>query len=163
LVADDALVRYAVHEYSRRLAEGVPEPLDFSDEILVSVLSQFEYRDETSFDYADSTTQRWCEGLRSVMREIGVLESQQTVVGDPPALGDTPLLVATGFSYKKSGEEWFESPTGLQYLLQPSDRWEEFYSRVAETGFWEFVDLYGSLRLQPTDQPYSSITGEGGK
>ena len=161
LVADDALVRYAVHEYARRLAEDFPESLDFSNETLTSILNQFEYTDETPFDYADSTTERWCEGLRSVMREIGVLENQQTVVGDPPSLGDTPLLVAMGYSSEEGDEEWFESPTGLQYLFQPSARWEELYNRVAETEAWEFVELHGSLQLRPTDEPYSSITSGG--
>ncbi|WP_430506177.1 BrxA family protein [Haloparvum sp. PAK95] len=161
LVADDALVRYAVHEYARRLAEDFPEPLDFSNETLTSILNQFEYTDETPFDYADSTTERWCEGLRSVMREIGVLENQQTVVGDPPSLGDTPLLVAMGYSSEEGDEEWFESPTGLQYLFQPSARWEELYNRVAETEAWEFVELHGSLQLRPTDEPYASITSGG--
>jgi hypothetical protein len=161
LVADDALVRYAVHEFARRLAEDFPEPLDFSNETLTSVLNQFEYTDETPFDYADSTTERWCEGLRSVMREIGVLENQQTVVGNPPSLGETPLLVAMGYSYEEGDEEWFESPTGLQYLFQPSARWEELYNRAAETEAWEFVELHGSLQLRPTDEPYSSITSGG--
>jgi hypothetical protein len=161
LVADDALVRYAVHEYARRLAEDFPEPLDFSNETLTSILNQFEYTDETPFDYADSTTERWCEGLRSVMREIGVLENQQTVVGDPPSLGDTPLLVAMGYSSEEGDKEWFESPTGLQYLFQPSARWEELYNRAAETEAWEFVELHGSLQLRPTDEPYSSITSGG--
>jgi hypothetical protein len=161
LVADDALVRYAVHEYARRLAEDFPEPLDFSNETLTSVLNQFEYTDETPFDYADSTTERWCEGLRSVMREIGVLENQQAVVGNPPSLGETPLLVAMGYSYEEGDEEWFESPTGLQYLFQPNARWEELYNRAAETEAWEFVELHGSLQLRPTDEPYSSITSGG--
>lgn len=161
LVADDALVRYAVHEYARRLAEDFPEPLDFSNGTLTSVLNQFEYADETPLDYADSTTERWCEGLRSVMRGIGVLENQQTVVGTPPSLGDTPLLVAMGYSYEERDEEWFESPTGLQYLFEPSARWEELYNRAAETEAWEFVELHGSLQLQPTDEPYSSITSGG--
>lgn len=163
LVADDALVRYVVHAYARRLAEDFPEPLDFSNETLKSVLNQFEYTDETSFDYADSTTERWCEGFRSVMREIGVLENQQTVVGDPPSLGDTPLLVAMGYSYEEGDEEWFESPTGLQYLFQPIARWEELYNRAAEMEAWEFVELHGSLQLRPTDEPYSSITSGGAK
>lgn len=161
LVANDALVRYAVHEYARRLAEDFPDPLDFSNETLTSVLNQFEYTDKTPFDYADSTTERWCEGLRSVMREIGVLENQQTVVGDPPSLGDMPLLVAMGYSYEEGDEEWFESPTGLQYLFQPGARWEELYNRVAEMEAWEFVELHGSLQLRPTDDPYSSITSGG--
>jgi len=157
LVADDALVRYVVHEYARRLSEGIHEPFDFSNEILTSMLNQFEFSDRTPFDYADSTTERWCEGLRSVMREIDVLEDQQTVVGESPLLGDTPLLVAMGYSYKENQEQMYESPTGLQYLFQPSGRWEELYDRAAETEAWEVVELHGSLQLRPTGEPYASI------
>lgn len=161
LLTDDALVRYAVHEYARRLSGNYPEPLDFCNETLTTILNQFEYADETPFDYADSTTERWCEGFRSVMREIGVLEDQQTIVGAPPALGDTPLLVAMGYSHEEGEDEWFGSPTGLQYLFQPSTRWEELYNRAAETAVWEFVDLHGSLQLRPANGPYSWITNGG--
>lgn len=157
LVADDALVRYVVHEYARRLSKGIHEPLDFSNETLISMLSQFEFSDQTPFDYADSTTVRWCEGLRSVMREIGVLEDQQTVVGESPLLGETPLLVAMGYSYEENQKQLFGSPTGLQYLFQPSGRWEELYDRAAETEAWEVVELHGSLQLRPTEEPYASI------
>lgn len=161
LVADDALVRYVVHEYVHRLSSDYPDALDLSNELLTSVLNQFEYADGTPFDYADSTMERWCEGFRSVMREIGVLENQQTVVGNPPSLGDTPLLVTMGYSYEEGEDEWFESPTGLQYLFQPSARWDELYNRAAETEAWEFVELHGSLQLWPANGPYSWITSEG--
>nr|WP_218182543.1 BrxA family protein [Halarchaeum sp. CBA1220] len=163
LVADDALVRYVVHEYVQRLSEGQPDALNFSNESLTTALDRFEYADGSAFDYADSTIERWCEGFRSVMREIGVLEDQQTVVGSPPSLGDTPLLVAMGYSYEEGDDGWVESPVGLQYLFQPSDRWEELYDRAAETGAWEFVELHGSLQLRPTDEPYSWISQEGGE
>jgi hypothetical protein len=161
LIINDPLVRYAVHEYIQRLSEDYPEPLDFANETLTAVLNQFEYADGTAFDYADSTTKRWCEGFRSVMREIGVLEGQQTVVGTPPTLGETPLLIAMDYSYQEGGEEWFTSPMGLQYLFQPNARWDELYDRAAETEAWEFVELHGSVRLQPVDEPYSWIPTEG--
>lgn len=163
LVADDALVRYVVHEYVQRLSSDPPDALDFSNETLTTVLNRFEYADGTSLDYADSTTERWCEGFRSVMRETGVLEDRQTVVGSPPSLGDTPLLVAMGYSYEEGGDGWFESPVGLQSLFQPSDRWEELYHRAAETDAWEFVELHGSLQLRPADEPYSWISRERGE
>ncbi|WP_423751508.1 hypothetical protein [Salinirarus marinus] len=160
LVADDVLVRYVVHEYVQRLSADYPDALDFSNETLTTLLNQFEYTDGSSYDYADSTTERWCEGFRSVMREIGVLEGQQTVVGAPPSLGDVPLLVAMGYSYEEGEDDWFESPIGLRYLFQPSDRWGELYNRAAETGAWEFVELHGSLQLRPADGPYSWISRE---
>lgn len=159
LITDDSLVRYVVHEYAQRLLENHPEALDFSNETLTSILDQFEYADGTTFDYAESTTERWCEGFRSVMREIGVLE-KQAVVGEPPSLGDVPLLVSMGYAYEEGEEDWVESPIGLLYLFQPSTRWEELYDRVAETDAWEFVELHGNLQLQPTEETYSWIAKE---
>jgi len=67
-------------------------------------LTHLEYSDGGSFDYADSTTERWCEGFRSVMRKIGVLDGQQSVVGTSPSVGDTPLLVAMDYSYGSDDE-----------------------------------------------------------
>ena len=157
LVADDALVHYVVREYVQRLSGEYPDPLDFSNETLTTILSRLEYEDGTTFDYAESTTKRWCEGFRSVMREIGVLKSQQTVVGAPPSLGEIPLLVAMGYSWRNDGEEWLESPLGLQYLFQPSERWPELYDRAADTDTWEYVELHGSLQLRPTKEPHSWI------
>lgn len=161
LVADDALVRYAVHEYAQRLLTNQPDALDFSNETLKTILNQLEYADGTPFDYANSTTERWCEGFRSVMREIGILDDQQTVVGGPPSLGNIPLLVSMGYSYEVGEDDWFDSPTGLIYLFQPIDRWEELYDRVASTNTWELVELHGSLQLRPANDPYSWIAQEG--
>lgn len=161
LVADDALVRYVVHEYVRRLSEGKPDPLDFSNQTLTTILSEFKYDDGTPYDYAESTTQRWCEGLRSVMREIGVLENQQTVEGNTPTVGDIPLLVALGYSFEEGDDDWVESPIGLQYLFQPGHRWEELFDRAAGTDVWDLVELHGSLQLRPVDGPYDWIPQEG--
>lgn len=154
LIADDHLVRFVVHEYVNRLLVGRTSPLDFSNEVVTEILRDFEYADGSALDYADSTLIRWCEGFRSVMREIGVLESQQTVVGNPPSLRDVPLLVAMGFSYESGDDDWYESPIGLLYLFQPETRWEELFDRVAGTDVWEFADLHGEFRLRPTDNPF---------
>lgn len=161
LVADDAIVRYVVHEYSRRLSEDYSNALDFSNEALTSILDQFEYADGSTFDYADSTTERWCEGFRAVMRKIGVLEGQQSVVGRSPSVGKIPLLVSMGYSYRQDENSWFESPTGHLYLFQPENRWQELYDRAASTDVWEYLELHGELNLRPTDQPYSWIDTEG--
>jgi hypothetical protein len=94
------------------------------------------------------------------MRKIGVIESEQSVTGSPPMIGKVPLLVAMGYSYDDSDDDWFRSPTGLQYLFQPDSRWNEFYDRAAETDAWRFVELHGSLRLRPEEDPYSWIEAE---
>lgn len=160
LVADDPLVRFIIHEYVQRQFSTSTDIIDFSNETLKGLLSNFEYADGTSFDYAESTTERWCEGFRSVMREIGVLEDQQTTADGPPSIGDIPLLVAMGYSYEKGGDNWLESPLGLQYLFQPETRWEELYDRVANTDWWTYSELHGSLQLRPIDGAYSWIEQE---
>ena len=161
LVADDSLVRYVVHEYVGRFANGETEPLNFSNETLGQILDQLEYSDGTEFDYADSTTERWCEGFRSVMREIGVLEGQQSTLGEPPSLGDAPLLVSMDYSFGVDDEEWITAPRGLLYLLQPESRWEELFDRAARTSAWEYLEVHGELDLRPTDEPYSWVQDGG--
>ena len=163
LVADDSLVRYVVHEYIARLTEGKPDPLDFSNETLVDILTHLEYSDGDSFDYADSTTERWCEGFRSVMREIGVLDGQQSVVGASPSVGDISLLVSMDYSYESDDEEWLTAPRGLLYLFQPENRWEELFDRVASTDAWEYLELHGDLDVRPSDEPYSWVHHGGGQ
>lgn len=159
LVADDPLVRYVVHAYANRVASGRDGAFDFSNETLGGILKDLEYADGSPFEYAESTMTRWCEGFRSVMREIGVIENQQAVVGETPSVGDVPLLVAMGYSYDSGGENWADTPTGLLYLFQPEDRWLELFDRVASTEAWEFVELHGELRLSPNDGPYAWING----
>lgn len=159
LVADDPLVRYVVEAYSRYLTEDASDSLDFSNSKLTEVLDRLEYADGSSFDYAESTTVRWCEGFRSVMREIGVLEDQQAVTGSSPSIGDVPLLVAMGYSYGEGGDDWLDCPVGLCYLFQANSRWEEQFDRVGATDAWEFVELHGSLELRPLGGPYDWAGG----
>jgi hypothetical protein len=161
LLSDDALVRYTVHEYISRLVNGHQDALDFSDETLKNILFELEFADGTTFDYADSTTQRWCEGFRSVMREIGVLDSQRATSGSSPSIGDIPLLVSMGYSYQTGENDWIDAPTGILYLFQPKNKWDEQFNRVASTDAWEFVELHGDLRLQPTEDTYQWTTSGG--
>lgn len=160
LVNDDALFRYTVKHYAKRLLEHGADALDFSNESLHRVLYALTYENGTEYGYAESTTNRWCRGYRSVMRDIGVIENQNTVTGTPPSLGGIPLLVSLGFSYKEGGSNWVESPLGLMYLFQPSDRWQELYDRVARMDSWEMVEVHSSLRLQPVQDVYSWIPGD---
>ena len=161
LITDDLLVQYVIHGYAARLFERPRQPLDFSNETLTELLGRLEYSDESSFDYADSTIERWCEGFRSVMREIGVLDSQQSVIGTSPSLGDVPLLVAMDYSYENDEDDWITAPRGLLYLFQYENRWEELFDRVASTDAWEYRELYGDLELRPSDEPHSWIPKGG--
>ncbi len=155
LLADDPLVRYVVHEYVTRMAVGRERTLDFSNTAIIEVLTRIEYTDGSAFDYAASTVERWCEGFRSVMREIGVLEGQENSTNDFPTLGDVPLLVALEYSHEVGTGNWMASPVGLRSLFQPETRWEELYDRAAETGAWNYTELHSELRLRPTDGPYA--------
>lgn len=156
LIADDPLFRYVVNAYASRIVESQKSSLDFSNEKLRQILLSLQFNNGKSLEYAESTIRRWCEGFRSVMREISALGNQQTM-GSPPALGEIPLLIAMGRSYENGREDWVESPTGLLYLLQPESRWDELFNRASNTTAWEFVELHSSLQLQPTGDTYDWI------
>lgn len=154
LVEDDPLVRFVVHEYVRRLQERSTDSLDFEQDVLESILEGFHYSDGGKFDYADSTTARWGEGFRSVLREIGVLETQQTLQGQPPNLGEIPLLVASGYSWEKEEDEWLTQPRGWLYLFQSEPYWDSLVKRLSDHPGWEASGIHGELRLKPVDETY---------
>jgi hypothetical protein len=128
--------------------------LNYDQETIERLLNDFTYADGSGYDYADSTTRRWGEGLRSVMRDIGALETQQTVEGQVPNIGQTPLLVASGYSWEKQGKEWLAQPTGWLYLFQPEPYWDSLAERLSDHPSWEASGLHGELRLQPVDGTY---------
>jgi hypothetical protein len=154
LLDDDPLVRYAVHRYVQRLQQRGVDGLDFGQETVESLLFEFTYGDGSPFDYAESTTRRWGEGLRSVMREIDVLETKQAVQGQVPNIGTIPLLVASGYSWETHGDDWLSQPTGWLYLFQPEQYWDSLAERLSGHPSWEASGLHGELRLQPVDDTY---------
>lgn len=154
LLEDDPLVKFAVHQYVREFERRGGSALDFSEEAIESALAEFRYADGGEFDYAESTTYRWGQGLRSVMRDIGVLETKQSVVGEPPNIGDVPLLVGAGYSYETDGVEWLSRPLGWRYLFQGEQYWESLAERMAANDAWEASGLHGDLRLQPAGETY---------
>jgi len=154
LLEDDPLVKYTVHRYVKRLQESGVEGLDFEQETIERLLNEFHYDDGSEFDYAESTTRRWGEGLRSVMREIGVLDTQQALQGKIPNLGTTPLLVASGYSWEICGDDWLSQPTGWLYLCQSEQYWGSLAERVSDDPNWEASGIHGELRLQPVDDTY---------
>jgi hypothetical protein len=156
LIADDPLVRHVVHSVVEA-QQSTPGELDFSNETLLAYLDELVYADGSTFDYAESTTIRWCEGFRSILRELGVIDSQQSATGEPPRLRETPLLVAVGYSYAVGGETWYDAPRGLQYFFQPESAWEECFDRVAETPWWEYRSTPTGWALEPTDGPYGFV------
>lgn len=154
LIEDDPLVKYAVHRYVKRLQETGVDGLGFEQETVERILNEFHYDDGSEYDYAESTTRRWGEGLRSVMREIDVLETQQALRGQVPNIGTIPLLVASGYSWETHGDDWLSQPTGWLYLFQPEQYWESLAERLSEHPSWEASGIHGGLRLQPTEDTY---------
>lgn len=154
LVEDDPLVKFVTHEYVRRLQERGVDGLDFEQGVVEALLDEFHYADGERFDYAESTTARWGEGFRSVMREIDVLETQQALHGQVPNVGETPLLVASGYSWENAGKEWLSRPLGWRYLYQPEQYWDSLAERLGNHPSWEASGIHGELRLQPVDDTY---------
>jgi len=154
LLEDDPLVKYTVHRYVDQFQESGVGGLDFEQETIERLLNEFNYDDGSKFDYAESTTRRWGEGLRSVMREIGVLDTQQALEGQIPNLGTTPLLVASGYSWETHGDDWLSQPTGWLYLFQSEQYWDSLAERVSDDPNWEASGIHGELRLQPVDDTY---------
>jgi hypothetical protein len=157
LIEDDPLVKYVVHEYVRRMANWGTDGLNFEQETLESILSEFHYADGSKFDYAESTTTRWGEGFRGVMRDIGVLETQRALHGQIPTLESTPLLVVSGYSWQKHGKDWLSSPTGWLYLFQQEQYWQSLIDRLAEHRGWDASGLHGDLRLEPINGPFDWV------
>lgn len=154
LIEDDPLVKYAIHQYVQRLERSGTGALNFEQETVASLLNEFHYDDGTAFDYAESTTRRWGEGLRSIMREIEVLETQQALQGQVPNVGTIPLLVASGYSWEKGGKEWLAHPVGWLYLFQSEQYWDSLAERLSEHSNWEASGIHGELRLQPVGETY---------
>ena len=151
---DDPLVKYIVHRYANQLQESGVDGLDFEQDTVERLLNEFHYDDGSEFDYAESTTRRWGEGLRSVMREIDVLETQQALEGQIPNIGTTPLLVASGYSWETHSDDWLSQPTGWLYLFQPEQYWDSLAERISDHPNWEASGIHGELRLQPVADTY---------
>lgn len=155
LLENDPLVRYVVHQYVQRAQRQGVNRLDFSQETISGILNDFHYADGDEFDYASSTTQRWGEGFRAVMRKIGVLETKQSFTGQRPSMNTTPLLVASGYSWEQYGDDWLEQPIGWLYLFQSEPYWDSLAERLSDHSAWDASSLHTSLRLTPTEETYS--------
>lgn len=155
LIEDDALVRFVVHEYVRRLQRRGIDGLNFNQEVIEATLDEFHYANGVGYDYAESTTERWGEGLRSLMRDIDVIETQQSFHGQVPNVGTVPLLVASGYSWENDEETWLSRPLGWLYLFQPEQYWDSLIERISNHPAWETSGIHGDLRLQPVGETYA--------
>jgi len=132
LLEDDPLVKFIVTSTSVDFSNGVlmDSTLNRRSSNLFSIT--FHYSDGDEFDYATSTTHRWGEGFRGVMRNIDVIESQQALHGQIPQVGIIPLLVASGYSWETYGKDWLSQPIGWHYLFQQEQYWDSLAERVSE-------------------------------
>lgn len=163
LLEEDPLVQFVVHEYVRRMEQRGVEALNFEQDIIRGILDGFYYADGEQFDYAESTTTRWGQGLRSVMREIGVLGKKKSLHGRSPNLGTTPLLVASGYSWEKNGKDWLSTPRGWLYLFQPQQYRDSLAEWLVGHESWEASGIHGELRVQPVEDTYEWAESTGGE
>jgi hypothetical protein len=160
LVAEDAVVRYVLHEYLRKLHRGSVNDLDFSDDTLVGLLDDFKHEDGEPLDFSDSTKDRWATNFRSALRSIGVIQSRQGTTGEVPTLGDVPLEVAAYWSWHQLGDEWLTNPIGWRYLFQPESFWGPQSQRLQKSTRWTSHESHGRLWYEPVDDFYAALAGD---
>lgn len=160
LVAEDAVVRYVLHEYLQELERRSIDRLDFSDERIIGLLEDFRHTDGEPLDFADSTKDRWATNFRNALRSIGVIQSRQGTTGDVPNIGDIPLEVAAYWTWYEQGDEWLTNPMGWRYQFQPEPFWEPQSRRLAKSPRWSSHESHGRLWYEPVDDFYATLAGD---
>ncbi|AXG08430.1 BrxA family protein [Haloplanus rubicundus] len=157
LVAEDAVVRYVLHEYIQQLQRKSVSSLDFSNEQIIAFLDQFRHTDDSPLDFSDSTKDRWGTNFRSALRSIGVIQSKQGTDGDVPNIGDTPLETAAYWSWQQLDDEWLQNPLGWRYLFQPEPFWSPQSDRLAKSTRWSTHESHGRLWYEPVEDFYANF------
>ena len=156
LLNHDGLARYVVHEYIRRMMKDTTE-LNFGMESISGILDEFRTKSGDSLQYTESTQKRWVQGLRSALRDIGVLEGRNENVGRPPKVGDIPLQIAACYSWAHNGDEWLTRPIGWMYLFQSEEYWEPQSARLAGYEGWTHHEARSRVWFEPIDDFYTSL------
>ncbi len=157
LLNHDGLARYVTHEYLRRMTKQSITALNFETDIVLSILDDFRYKSGEPLEYTESTQERWVQGLRSALREIGVLEGQTETTGQIPKVGDIPLQVAAYYSWSQNGDEWLTKPIGWLYLFQSEDYWEPQSNRLARYDGWTHHEARNRVWFEPVDDYYEQL------
>jgi hypothetical protein len=131
--------------------------LDFEMDTVLDILDDFRYNSGEPLEYSESTQKRWVQGLRSALREIGVLEGKTETTGQTPKVGDIPLQVAAYYSWSENGDEWLTKPIGWLYLFQSEDYWEPQSNRLARYDGWTHHETRGRVWFEPIDDFYDSL------
>jgi hypothetical protein len=161
LVAEDAVVRYVLHEYLIHGGSDGLGQLDFTDDRIVELLEDFQHTGGEPLDWADSTKDRWASNFRGVLRSIGVIESRTGTTGEVPNIGDVPLEVAAYWSWHADGDEWLIDPFGWRYLFQPEAFWEPQTQRLTTSTRWSAHQAHGRAWYEPVDDFYQQLAETG--
>lgn len=157
LVNHDGLVRYVIHEYLRRQMKQGSSALNFEMDTVLGILDQFRDKAGEPLQYSESTQERWVQGLRSALRDIGVLEGKTGTAGRTPKVGDIPLQIAAYDSWTQSGDEWLTRPIGWLYLFQSEEYWEPQSTRLAGYEGWTHHEARSRVWFEPVDDFYASL------
>ncbi|WP_341481431.1 BrxA family protein [Salinibacter ruber] len=156
LIREDNLFRFVLHEVLRRQGTEQTEWHLTTGEI-VSVLDHFEYEDGSGLQYADSTLQRWGQGFRSVLRDIGVLKGPYDENGVVPSVDEPPAHVGALYSWHEDGKEWPDRPVGWLYLFQPPAHRETLLDMIQSSGRWTTSRLRDQSVIAPADREEESV------
>lgn len=148
LLEQDNLFRFVLHEVLRR--QGVErDHWDVSFETVGAVLRAFRYRDGAGLSYASSTLERWAQGFRSVLRDVGVIKKPYDDEGTVPTVDFPSLHVGALYSYNLKGKEWLERPVGWWYLFQPRANREAMFDRLRTSDHWSVSQVREQTILIP--------------
>jgi len=152
ILEKEGLVRFLINRLSQKVNDE--QKIDFRNEKLAELLEDFRFTDEEQLPYSEATLKRWFAGFRGVMREIGVIPSRQDLEGEPPLIGNVPLQVASGYSWKKMEKNWLEKPIGWIDLFQPKENWKDLSSQLSQYDNWELYEVQGKQRMKPKENPF---------
>lgn len=150
LIQEDNLFRFVLHEVLRR--QGVDrDQWDLSPDEIASILSAFQYEDGSELDYAESTLERWVQGFRSVLRDIGVIKGPYDERGTVPTVDFPPLHVGALYSWNVERRQWPERPIGWLYLFQPRVHRQALFDRLQSSDWWTASQLRDQTVLTPVE------------
>lgn len=154
LIEADPLVRYVVHELIRQSDRSATE-WNLESDRLLQIVASFRDADGAPLQYAASTLERFVQGVRSVLHQIGVRKRPYDDEGVVPTLDREVLLVAAGYSWSKMGDGWQSNPVGLRYLFQPIHHMETLFDRVHAEPAWQTRNFQNRVILHPVDEPFA--------
>lgn len=158
LLEKEGLARFITSKlYENHYKSG---KIDFGSDNLTRIMDSFRYKNGEGLSYTENTLERLQRGFRTVMRDIEVIQSKQDLKGEPPLIGDVPLQVAAGYSWKKEKKDWVEMPLGGIYLFQPPRQWNDLMNRLEGFDTWELYEVRGKQYMRPENDPFE-IQREG--